>query len=177
MIRYLWSRSFSRTDLIEEKIPELKSILANREGLLPPCEMTYALHGIIHVADQIERIGPPRSSSMYLFERGNKKLKGLIMNHSAPISSLVKNYLISELSVFSSGLHFGHLKNLEDLFELVDPVIASRLTTGLKGLDSLVYDEQTDRLSVDPSFFAKDADCQSEEAPPRSSNFSLQKVL
>lgn len=63
------------------------------------------------------------------------------------------------------------MKNLEDLFELVDPVIASRLTIGLKGLDSLVYDEQTDRLSVDPSFFAKDADCQSEEAPPKEFKF------
>jgi hypothetical protein len=82
-------------------IPELKSLLANREGLLPSCEMTYALHGIVHVADQIQRIGPPRLSSMYPYERGNKKLKGLIMNNSAPISSLVKNYLLSELSVFS----------------------------------------------------------------------------
>jgi hypothetical protein len=63
-------------------------------------------------------------------------------------------------------LNFGHLKNLEDLFQLVDPVIASRLTIGLKGLDSLVYDEEDGRLSIDPSFYSKNEDC-----PPKEFKF------
>jgi hypothetical protein len=50
-------------------------------------------------------------------------------------------------------------------------VIASRLTIGLKGLDSLVYDEENGRLSIDPSFYSKDEDCQSEEDPPKEFKF------
>jgi hypothetical protein len=167
IIGYLWRRSFSIKELMEVMIPHLKGLLSNREGLLPPCELTYALHGIIHVADQIQKIGPPRLSSMYSYERANKKLKGLIMNTSAPISSLMKNYLLSEISVFSSGFHIGQLKNLEELFHSVDPVIASRLAIGLKGLDSLIYDEENDKLSTDPNYYAHDEDCRSEEKMPK----------
>jgi hypothetical protein len=60
------------SELTEVMIPELKSLLANREGLLPPCEMMYALHGIVHVADQIQR-GNKRGNKKCIHTRGETR--------------------------------------------------------------------------------------------------------
>lgn len=80
-----------------------------------------------------------------------QKLKRMIKNKRAPISSLVKNYLISEVSVFAGGLTLDRLKKMNVFLKKLDPSISSRLSSGLNGLRALYYNESTKKVSWHPS--------------------------
>ena len=44
-------------------------------ALFAPCEQTYALHELIHIVDQIPKIGPAKFNSLFTFEWVNATLK------------------------------------------------------------------------------------------------------
>ena len=69
--------------------------LVQHSALFPPCEQTYALHELVHVCDQIPRIGPPRFSNCYLFERLNLTMKRFIRNKCHGMASIMKSYAVS----------------------------------------------------------------------------------
>ncbi len=74
---------------------KLIQALVTHSALFPPCEQTYALHEMIHVCDQIPRIGPPRFSNCYLFERLNLTMKRFIRNKCHSMASIMKSYAVS----------------------------------------------------------------------------------
>jgi hypothetical protein len=94
-MKYLRQYEFD-IDEHKEKMTETIRHLCVREGLLPPCESTYTVHELLHVVEQIPMLGPPMMSSMFKSEQKNKSFQQLIKNQRFPISSIVKNYLISE---------------------------------------------------------------------------------
>ena len=61
-------------------LPRLYELLSEREGLLPMTESTFTIHQLVHVFQDIKKIGPPRFYWMYGAERLNKYLKGLLKN-------------------------------------------------------------------------------------------------
>ncbi len=62
--------------------------------LFPPTEQTYALHEIIHITENIDLIGPPIYSSMYMYERLNLFLKRMNKNKNNTFPSIVRNYAV-----------------------------------------------------------------------------------
>jgi hypothetical protein len=121
--------------------------LSDHDGLLPPTESTYAFHELAHIGQQITKCGPPVFSNMYKYERFNKYLKNIIKNRRAPISSLVKNYLIAESSTMNLGTNFDELQQIVDIFRYVDRGISSNIVgAGLNGLAQLRFDESSRRL-------------------------------
>lgn len=119
--------------------------LADHDGLLPPSEATYTLHELVHVANQILDCGPPLMVSMFKYERQNKYLKKLLKNQRYPISSIVRNYLISELSTLLIGTSIENTERLSEVFEYVDKGISSKVTAGLIGLSKLRF-ESPDKI-------------------------------
>jgi len=91
--------SFSRKDVQEYLLPLVIEALCKFEGSVSASECTITMHQLYHVVYDIEHYGPPRMQWMFLFERMNKFLKGLIRNVAKPISSIIKNYNMSETSI------------------------------------------------------------------------------
>ncbi len=48
--------------------------LVEHSALFSGCEQTYALHELIHIVDQIPKIGPAKFNSLFSFERVNATL-------------------------------------------------------------------------------------------------------
>lgn len=73
---------------------KLVNALVQHALLFPPSEQTYALHELIHVCDQIPKIGPPRFNNCYLFERLNLTMKRFIRNKCHSMPSIIKSYAV-----------------------------------------------------------------------------------
>lgn len=146
IIGRLWQHSITRSnhDIL---LKDLYNTLANREGLLPPSELTYALHGIIHVAQQVKEAGPSRYCALFTYERANKRLKGLIKNPRDAIASMAKNYLLSEISIFSSGINLKKLKIIQELCDGLGSDIAPKFRIGYNGMNKLNYDEVSKKIT------------------------------
>ena len=83
-----------KLDNLNSIVTEIKNCLIDHAQLFPPTEQTYALHEILHVAEQIIDIGPPRFNTLFMYERVNKTLKGMIKNIAKPLPSMVKSYAV-----------------------------------------------------------------------------------
>ena len=114
-------------------------VVSDHEGLLPPSEATYTLHELVHVAKQIMDCGPPMMVSMFKYERQNKYLKKLLKNQRYPLGSIVRNYLISEMSTFLIGTSYHKVEKLKDIFQFVDKGISENVITGLNSLRKLKF--------------------------------------
>jgi hypothetical protein len=77
---------------------QLVNALVQHSMLFPPCEQTYALHELIHVCDQIPKVGPPRFNNCYMFERLNLTMKRFIRNKCHSLPSIMKSYAVSNFS-------------------------------------------------------------------------------
>jgi hypothetical protein len=152
IITYLTNYSFKK-EMIPRLVDKICSTLADREGLLPPSEATYAIHEIVHVAEQIPEAGPPMFSNLYKYERANKYLKNLIQNQKSPMSSLVKNYLVVELSSISLINSDHSLERVQDISQYTDKTMCSHIMSGYNALAKLSYDKETKILKTDHDDF------------------------
>ena len=69
--------------------------LVEHSAIFPPCEQTYVLHELIHIVDQIPKIGPAKFNSLFSFERVNATLKRMMKNRCSSMASIAKNYAVS----------------------------------------------------------------------------------
>ena len=58
------------------------------EGSLPACHLNPLLHRFVHYTPKTALFGCLRWFSMYVFERYNKRIKNLVRNSCAPLSSI-----------------------------------------------------------------------------------------
>lgn len=70
-------------------------VLVEHSALFPPCEQTYALHELIHLVDQIPKMGPPKFTNLFSFERVNSTLKRMNKNRCSSMASIAKVYAVS----------------------------------------------------------------------------------
>jgi hypothetical protein len=149
-IGHLCQYKYRITD-VDDYFPLLIIILSEHEGLLPPCEATYALHGLVHVLEQIKDAGPPLMGSMFTYEQKNKFIKGLIRNNREPISSIVKNYSISESVTFMICLEFDTWQHFQKLCPQdgdVSPII--------NAIKKMRYDPNTEKIYCNPEDMEED---------------------
>jgi hypothetical protein len=95
---------------------------------------------------QIFEAGPPMYSNLYKYERANKYLKNLVKNKSSPVASMVKNYLIAELSTLSLANNFEDVWKINNIFRYTDEMTLMNLIPGLNALSRLKYDVTTKKL-------------------------------
>lgn len=117
-----------------ELYPELISAIVTRSGLVPPSEATIVQHELVHVCSQVWDQGLPRMSTLYKFERINLFLKKLLKNKAAGnndivfnvfnlmcvmsllftagLASIMKNYLIHEISTMNFSLYHDNMAML-----------------------------------------------------------------
>jgi hypothetical protein len=128
----------------------LKNLLSDREGLFPPCESTYPFHELVHVVEQILELGPPMMCSLFKYERKNRWLKGLIKNKRSPLSSLMKNYLISESCNMIHGLNIDCYNRMTELFKLSPPSVRENISKTIKAIKRLGFDPIQKTITCDP---------------------------
>ena len=150
VIGHLCQFKFHREEGISQILVHLINILSDREGLLPPCESTYPFHELIHVVEQIFELGPPMMCSLFKYERKNKWLKGLIKNKRAPLSSLMKNYLISESCNMIHGLNVDCYDRMLVLFQFSPPSVRGNISKTMKAVLSLGFDPIQNTITCDP---------------------------
>ena len=68
--------------------------LVEHSALFPPTEQTYALHELVHIVQQIPKIGPPKFNNLFMYERVNSTLKRMIKNKCNSMPSIVKAYAV-----------------------------------------------------------------------------------
>ena len=78
---------------------EIKNRMINLTYLFSPTEQTEALHKILHISEQIKDIGPSRFNNLFMYERVNKTLNGMIKNLAKPLPSIVKAYAVTLLTI------------------------------------------------------------------------------
>ena len=69
--------------------------LVEHSAIFPPTEQTYALHELIHIVQQIPKIGPPKFNNLFMYERVNSTLKRMIKNKCNSMASIVKAYAVN----------------------------------------------------------------------------------
>jgi len=70
------------------------------EGCLPAMHLNPLLHRFVHYGLQTAKVGALRWFSMFVFERYNKKIKGLVKNAKTPMSSIASNITIEVANRF-----------------------------------------------------------------------------
>ena len=88
MLRILNSNKINLTDVNSIRMLTIDA-LVEHSALFPPCEQTYALHELIHVVEQIPKIGPAKFNTLFAFERVNATLKRMIKNRCNSMPSIV----------------------------------------------------------------------------------------
>ena len=68
--------------------------LVEHSSFFPPTEQTYALHELVHIVQQIPKIGPPKLNNLFMYERVNSTLKRMIKNKCNSMASIVKAYAV-----------------------------------------------------------------------------------
>jgi hypothetical protein len=101
---------------------------------------------VLYIGEQLRECGPAVYSNMYKYERCNKYLKNIIKNRRAPISSLVKNYLVAELSTMHLGINVDDIQKMVEIFKYADIGISSDVIAGLNGLSKLIYDQSSNQI-------------------------------
>jgi hypothetical protein len=82
--------------------------LVEHSALFPPNEQTYALHELVHIVQQIPKIGPPKFNNLFMYERVNSTLKRMIKNKCNSMPSIVKAYAVSvENIIHICALYFN----------------------------------------------------------------------
>lgn len=82
-------------------------------------------------------------------QQQNKYLKGLMKNPSSPQASMVKNYLISELSCHEIGLSFKNSESMDTIFSYMDKAIVRKIRGGMSALNRIHYDKDAGQLYCD----------------------------
>lgn len=75
---------------------EVLNVLVRREGLFPPCEMTYPIHENVHLVQQLE------FTNLFVFERGNLYFKRNMKNARFPEASIARHYVADECNIFDT---------------------------------------------------------------------------
>jgi len=115
-------------------------ILIEHSALFPPCESTYALHELVHLIEQIEHIGPPRYSSMFMYERVNLTLKRIVKNINHPLASMIKSYATAEFVTQSIGYNFTKMLSVIKLFSFI-PTDVNVIKKVLSSFQNLYVDK------------------------------------
>ena len=68
--------------------------LVEHSAIFPPTEQTYAVHELVHIVQQIPKIGPPKFNNLFMYERINSTLKRMIKNKCNSLPSIVKAYAV-----------------------------------------------------------------------------------
>jgi hypothetical protein len=76
---------------------EIREILWEVECLLPVYFCTYNLHLLLHLPDEVENLGPLHAFWLFPTERLFYVLKRSLHSKKAPIKTIVREYLLSEL--------------------------------------------------------------------------------
>jgi hypothetical protein len=160
VIAHLCQYKFHREEGVVEMSRYLKDLLSDREELLPPCESTYPFHELVHVVEQILELGPPMMCSLFKYERKNRWLKGLIKNKRSPLSSLMKNYLISESCNMIHGRDVESYHRMTELFHLSPPSVRDNISKTIKAIKKLGFDPIQNIITCDPEDIESDATIQ-----------------
>jgi hypothetical protein len=115
-------------------------ILIEHAALFPPSECTYALHEIVHVIEQIEQIGPPRYSTMFMYERVNLTLKRMVKNKNHPFASMINSYATAEFVTQSIGYNFTKMLSVMKLFSFI-PTDVNLIKKVLSSFQNLYVDK------------------------------------
>jgi hypothetical protein len=96
--------------------------------------------------------------SMFKYEQKNKFIKRLIKNQRFPISSIVKNHLISESCSFLVGLNFDKDKRMQKIF--CNKKMKKRISKTMEAILKLRYDSNKNTISwaADEETVLKDHD-------------------
>ena len=134
-----------KKSLITSMNVELQDALIEHAALFPPSECTYALHEIIHVTSQINKIGPPRFNCLFMFERVNLFLKRMVKNKNHHMGSIIKAYAKEEFITQSIGYNFTALKKFVTTVSCIptDYNIVRKILTSFNNLhienDNVMY--------------------------------------
>ena len=88
------------------------------EGSFPISFLNPALHHLVHYPDMVSLIGCLRWYSMYVFERNNKKVKGLARNGNNALSGVSNNIQLDIATKFDD-MAKGDFTEESIIFELV----------------------------------------------------------
>ena len=97
ILRILNANRFKR-DNINELYCQAIDVLVEHSSIFPPTEQTYALHEMIHLVLQIDKVGPPKMNNLFMYERVNSTLKKMIKNKCNSMASVVKAYAVSKVT-------------------------------------------------------------------------------
>jgi hypothetical protein len=136
-ISEILASTFSKIDVRTNLLPKLINVLVDHEGLLPPPESTSSFHSIIHTVDKIGVGGIPHMWWIFKYERKMKTLKGMEKNNRYPISSIVKNYLISEMITQDITLSLKNTRSAVQLLRYTPKSTAGSVNNIFKALSTL----------------------------------------
>ncbi len=129
----------------KSKITELRQrtidCLIEHAALFPQSEYAYTLHELQHIIDQIEYLGPPRYSTLYMYERVNLLLKRMIKNKNHQIASMLKSYASEEFVTQSIGFNFKKMLNIIKMFSWV-PTDVNIIKKVLSSFSNLYVDKE-----------------------------------
>jgi hypothetical protein len=146
IITNLFSGTF-QLDKVELLRIRALDCLIEHSMLFPPCESTYALHEIIHVIEQIPTLGPPRYSTLFMFERVNLQLKRMIKNRNKPFASMMKSYGSQEFVNQTIGYHFERMLAILKMFEFM-PTDVNNIKNVLSCFQNLYIDNENNVFNL-----------------------------
>jgi hypothetical protein len=146
IITHLFSGTF-QLDKIELLRIRVLDCLIEHSMLFRPCESTYALHEIIHVIEQIPTLGPPRYSTLFMFERVNLQLKRMIKNRNKPFASMIKLYGSQEFVNQTIGYHFEKMLAILKVFEFM-PTDVNNIKKVLSCFQNLYIDNENNVFNL-----------------------------
>ena len=104
----------NRFKLINELYCRAIDALVEHSSFFPPTEQTYALHEMVHLILQIEKVGPPKMNNLFMYERVNSTLKKMIKNKCNSMASIVKAYAVSYVlsMYFTKTMYYQCINNV-----------------------------------------------------------------
>ena len=135
----------------KSKIKELRvrtiDCLIEHAAIFPQSECAYTLHEMQHIIDQIEYLGPPRYSTLYMYERVNLLLKRMIKNKNHQIASMLKSYASEEFVTQSIGFNFKKMRSIINMFSWV-PTDVNIIKKVLSSFSNLYIDRESQIYSL-----------------------------
>uniref|UniRef100_A0A1Y1KZS3 Transposase domain-containing protein n=1 Tax=Photinus pyralis TaxID=7054 RepID=A0A1Y1KZS3_PHOPY len=88
-IRILVSQNYS-SSMLQYASVLLKYFVSNFGSLYGDHNISYNVHGLLHLADDVEKFGPLDKFSAFKFENKLQELKKLLRKHDKPLQQLVR---------------------------------------------------------------------------------------
>jgi hypothetical protein len=102
-INFLWWKSFHSKDIILAGQRLVTEAVAGVEAFLPASELDIKNHMIYHLPQQILRVGPLNTHSMFPYENLNGIIGRLINNLRDPEANATRMYALMELAVLTKA--------------------------------------------------------------------------